>query len=235
MATVTSEAGRWLRRNSNLARWATSIEVLAIYAGILAYIWRWRHSHPWAWIGLAAVVVASHAIHHDTWKQLGLTVQELRASASVALPLFVILAVPLVVYALLKHIHLDDVLIDGENILGDGVNLAACLGRRSHRHGLMDILMRPPTRRSAGAALALLLSAALVALMFGGAHIPNPVLMVVTTCAGFLFSEIFALHRNIWPLALVQTVGGALVGALSPAWLIHNMRVGPGYFFYGIR
>ena len=79
------------------------------------------------------------------------------------------------------------------------------------------------------------LSSLLVGIMFGAAHIPNPVLMVVTTGAAFLFSEIFAMHRNIWPLALVQTVGGALVGALAPASLIHNMRVGPGYFFYGIR
>ncbi|PYV13080.1 MAG: hypothetical protein DMG21_21905 [Acidobacteria bacterium] len=227
MATVTSEAGRWLRRNSNLARWATSIEVLAIYAGILAYIWRWRHSHHWTWIGLAAVVVASHAIHHDTWKQLGLTVQELRASASVALPLFVILAVPLVVYALLKHTLVPEWPGPRAALYFGGYGVW-CVAQQylaqSYFFNRLDSVLE--NRH---------LSAALVALMFGGAHIPNPVLMVVTTCAGFLFSEIFALHRNIWPLALVQTVGGALVGALSPAWLIHNMRVGPGYFFYGIR
>jgi len=79
------------------------------------------------------------------------------------------------------------------------------------------------------------LSSAVVALMFGAAHIPNPVLMVATTIAGFIFSEIFARYRNIWPLALAQTVGGFLVAALTPAWLIHNMRVGPGYFFWGIH
>src|SRR5438128_1860667 len=60
-------------------------------------------------------------------------------------------------------IHLDDVLIDGEDFLGDGINIAACLGPLSHRHGLMGILMRPPTRRSVGAAVALLLSAVLAA------------------------------------------------------------------------
>jgi membrane protease YdiL (CAAX protease family) len=75
----------------------------------------------------------------------------------------------------------------------------------------------------------------MVALMFGAAHIPNPILMIATTAGGFLLAEVFARHRNIWPLALTQTVGGFLIAALSPASLIHNMRVGPGYFFFGLN
>jgi hypothetical protein len=59
--------------------------------------------------------------------------------------------------------------------------------------------------------------------------------MVATTLVGFVFAEIFARHRNIWPLALTQAVGGLLLAAVSPASLMHNMRVGPGYFFYGLR
>jgi membrane protease YdiL (CAAX protease family) len=71
--------------------------------------------------------------------------------------------------------------------------------------------------------------------MFGSAHIPNPILMTATTLAGFIFAEIFARHRNIWPLALVQALGGFLLAAVSPVSLMHNMRVGPGYFFFGLR
>jgi membrane protease YdiL (CAAX protease family) len=71
--------------------------------------------------------------------------------------------------------------------------------------------------------------------MFGAAHIPSPILMVATTLGGFIFAEVFTRHRNIWPLALAQAVGGFLIGALSPPALIHNMRVGPGYFTYGLR
>ena len=79
------------------------------------------------------------------------------------------------------------------------------------------------------------LSSLLVAVMFGSAHIPNPILMAATTIGGFIFAETFARYRNIWPLALAQAVGGLLVAALTPAALIHNMRVGPGYFFWGLR
>jgi hypothetical protein len=59
--------------------------------------------------------------------------------------------------------------------------------------------------------------------------------MVATTVAGFVFAEIFARHRNIWPIALAQAVGGLLIAAVSPASVIRNMRVGPGYLFYGLR
>jgi membrane protease YdiL (CAAX protease family) len=77
------------------------------------------------------------------------------------------------------------------------------------------------------------LTSAIVALMFGAGHLPNPILTVVTTVGGFALAEIFARHRNIFPLALAQTVGGFVVAVLSPASLIHNMRVGPGYWLSG--
>ena len=48
MGTATSETEVLSREKPGAARWATSIEVLAVFAGILAYIWRWQHSHPWA-------------------------------------------------------------------------------------------------------------------------------------------------------------------------------------------
>ncbi len=227
MATATSEAGRVVRGNISVARWATAIEVLAVYAGILAYIWRWQYSHPLAWAGLAGAVVASHAVHRDPWGQLGLSLAELRASASMALPLFVILAVPLVVFALLKHLLVPEWPGPRAALYFVGYGTWCVIQQYLAQSYFYNRLEGTLENRH--------LSAALVALMFGGAHIPNPELMVVTTLGGFLFSEIFAMHRNILPLALVQTVGGALVGALSPAWLIHNMRVGPGYFFYGIR
>jgi membrane protease YdiL (CAAX protease family) len=71
--------------------------------------------------------------------------------------------------------------------------------------------------------------------MFSAAHLPNLPLMIATLIAGCIFAEVFARHRNIWPLALAQAVGGLLLAAVTPDALIHHMRVGPGYFLYGIR
>ena len=76
------------------------------------------------------------------------------------------------------------------------------------------------------------LSSLLVAIMFSATHLPNPILTVATFIAGFVFAEVFARHRNIWPIALAQAVGGLLLAAVSPASLIRNMRVGPSYFFF---
>ena len=78
-------------------------------------------------------------------------------------------------------------------------------------------------------------SSLLVALMFGGAHIPNLILMAVTSLGGFVLAEVFARHRNIWPLALAQAVGGLLLAAISPETILHHMRVGPGYYFYRLH
>ena len=78
-------------------------------------------------------------------------------------------------------------------------------------------------------------SSALIGIMFSATHIPNLILMVATLVAGIVFAEVFARYRNIWPLALAQAVGGLLLAAVAPDVLIHHMRVGPGYFFYGIR
>ena len=79
------------------------------------------------------------------------------------------------------------------------------------------------------------LSSLAVAIMFAGAHIPNPILLVATFVGGFVLAEVFARHPNIWPLAIVQAVAGVLIGVLPPQWIIHGMRVGPGYFFYHLH
>ncbi len=39
---------------------------------------------------------------------------------------------------------------------------------------------------------------------------------------------------SLWPLGLAQAAAGLLLAALVPAGFIHHMRVGPGYYFYGI-
>ncbi|MGH9356929.1 MAG: hypothetical protein ACRD10_12430 [Terriglobia bacterium] len=55
-------------------------------------------------------------------------------------------------------------------------------------------------------------------------------LTIATIVGGFILSEVFARHPNIWPLALAQAVGGLLIAAVFPASLIHQMRVEPGYY-----
>jgi len=205
----------------------TGLEVGLAYAGILLYIWRWQFTYPRLWMAMLALLLISHVAHRDRLADLGLTHRGLRRSAQVVLPLALALFVPALIYGFSNRAFL--VIPPGRRILTLFALYAVwCviqqyLMQSYFHHRLLSLT---PNRH---------LSSALVALMFGAAHIPNPVLMIATTSGGFLLAEVFARHRNIFPLALAQTVAGFLIAALTPQWLIHNMRVGPGYFFFNLQ
>lgn len=206
---------------------ATACEVPLIFAGILAYIWRWQHTFHDAWIMLFALILLSHALHRDTLRALGLGLKEMRASAQWVLPLAILFYLPMLVYGWWYH-RLEAIFPNGQAVLslfGYGIWCAfqQYLTQSYFNNRLMLVIHNPHV------------SSVLVGIMFGAAHIPNPILTIATFVAGFIFAEVFARHRNIWPLALAQAVGGFLLGAVSPESMIHHLRVGPGYLFYGIQ
>jgi CAAX prenyl protease-like protein len=174
---------------------------------------------------MLAFVLASHIAHHDSLRDLGLTFHTMRQNAQIILPLALAVLLPPLAYGLVKG-TIRPQLAEWPELRYFGAYLVWCAFQQyltqSYFH---NRLMRIVRNRHA--------SSALTALMFGAAHIPNPLLMAVTTLGGFALSEVFARHRNIWPLALAQAVCGAMLAALAPAAVIHNMRVGPGYFFFG--
>ncbi len=206
------------------ARAATALELLLVYACILLYIWRWQSEHPSLWIPLLAFIIFTHVFHHDTPRAMGLTLHEIRGNATIILPLAAAIYGAAIVYALATHrLRL---FWPGEATLGRfaGYAVWCCFQQylsQSYFHRRLMRVVRTPH-----------LAPVLVGIMFGGTHIPNHVLMIVTTVGGIILAEVFARHPNIWPLALAQAVGGLLIAALVPAQLIHNMRVGPGYYTY---
>jgi len=209
-----------------LRRGLVTSEILLVYAGILLYIWRWQWAHPHLWMPLGAVILASHLAHRDSLRAMGLKPVGLRASAEFVLPLVLAVYLPVFLYALARHQLI--LLMPGKQALtaftgyGTWCVVQQYLAQSYFHRRLMELFNNPHH------------SSLVLALMFGAAHIPNPALMVVTTLGGFFLAEAFARHRNIWPLALAQTVGGFLIAALTPASLIHNMRVGPAYSFFGL-
>ena len=72
-------------------------------------------------------------------------------------------------------------------------------------------------------------AAAITAGLFAIAHLPNPVLTVITLFFG-LASCLFYLHyRNLVPLAIAHAILGIAIGITIPGAINHNMRVGIGY------
>jgi hypothetical protein len=178
-------------------------------------------------MALLGAVVLSQFLHGDTLRRLGLTFSGLLGSAGLILPISLVFYVSMLAYGFARHV-LTWVPVNWHAavvLLGYG---AWCVFQQylaqSYFH---NRLMEAVHNRH--------LSSLLVGVIFGAAHIPNPILMAATTLAGFIFAETFARYRNIWPLALSQAVGGLLLAAISPASLIHNMRVGPGYYHFGMR
>jgi len=228
MSTLTSVAE--IKPTSFSPSWwpaYSAAEALLVYAGIMAYIWRWQRSAPHAWVAIWGVILFSHVLHRDTLKSLGLSFAETRANAQLVLPIALAFYIPLLGYGVARHaltwVPLSERAV--ASFLGYGVWCAfqQYLAQSYFHNRLMEAVRNRH------------LSSLLVGIIFGSAHIPNPILMVATTVAGFVFAEIFARHRNIWPLALAQVVGGLLLAAVSPASIMHNMRVGPGYLFFGLR
>jgi Type II CAAX prenyl endopeptidase Rce1-like len=213
-----------LSRRPTLRDAPAAVEVLGVYAGILLYIWQWQYSHPYLWIPLLAIVLLSQVLRHETPRAMGLTGSQFRHSMTLVFPLLVAVVIAAGVYSFWAQDRLL-VLFHPRAWLSFTGYLAWCSFQQyltqSYFHRRLMSVMRKPRLRSLA-----------IAIMFGGAHIPNPILMVATFVGGFVFAEIFFRHPNIWPLAFLQAVAGFLMGVLSPPALIHNMRVGPGYFFY---
>lgn len=75
-------------------------------------------------------------------------------------------------------------------------------------------------------------AAGLSACLFAIAHLPNPVLTVITLVCGLAACLFFLHYRNLWPLAMAHAILGIAIGVTIPGNLDHNMRVGISYFTY---
>ena len=159
-----------------------------VYAGILLYIWRWQYTHPRLWMVLLAVMVLSHLARGERPRDLGLTLSGLRENAEKILPLVLAIYLPLVVYGFARHL-LVPLVPRKPSLVWFTAYLSWCAAQQylaqSYFHRRLMSVIENPHRRSL-----------VVGLMFGATHIPNPILMVVTTVAGFVFAEVFAHHHH---------------------------------------
>jgi membrane protease YdiL (CAAX protease family) len=76
------------------------------------------------------------------------------------------------------------------------------------------------------------LAAVTAATIFAIAHLPNPILTVLTLVWGLAACLVFLKVRNLWTLAMAHAIFGIAVAITIPATTLHNMRVGLGYLRY---
>ena len=75
-------------------------------------------------------------------------------------------------------------------------------------------------------------AAALTAGLFAIAHLPNPVLTIITLVFGLASCWFFLYYRNLVPLAIAHAILGISIAITIPGAIDHNMRVGIGYLTY---
>lgn len=73
-------------------------------------------------------------------------------------------------------------------------------------------------------------AAALSAVLFATAHLPNPVLTAITLVCGLAACLFFLHYRNLWPLAIAHAILGIAIAVTIPGHIDHNMRVGISYW-----
>jgi membrane protease YdiL (CAAX protease family) len=75
-------------------------------------------------------------------------------------------------------------------------------------------------------------AAAVTAGLFAVAHLPNPVLTLITLVFGLASCFFFLHYRNLVPLAIAHAILGIAIAVTIPNAINHNMRVGIGYLTY---
>jgi hypothetical protein len=75
-------------------------------------------------------------------------------------------------------------------------------------------------------------AAAMTAVLFAGAHLPSPILMLATLIWGFAACLLFLRYRNVYSLAIAHAILGITIGITIPGAVDHNMRVGIRYLTY---
>jgi membrane protease YdiL (CAAX protease family) len=70
--------------------------------------------------------------------------------------------------------------------------------------------------------------------LFALAHLPSPLLTLLSFMGALFFCEMFRRYRNIFPLGLVHAALGLTIAASLPDHVLHHMRVGIGYLMYHV-
>ena len=207
-------------------RYLTVVEGVVFSAFIGLYIWRLQQSHPNTWLVFPIWLVVSFVAHRDTPKTLGWRADNLWPATRQGLILFGVFVGALFVVGLFLGAlqRLPAHLLDRHRFIG---YFSFCLLQQIALNSYLMNRFLYALENPRTAAL-------LCSLIFAALHWPNPVLVPVTFVGGLAMCLLFARQRNILPLTLGQAVlGGVAWWAFPIAWH-HSMRVGPGYYTFGL-
>ncbi len=201
-------------------RWVSAAEVAAFYAVAMATIWFGDRIRPTILIVallIVAICVGSNFLHGDSAARIGFAPSQFIPCLTWAMLIVLPVAVPLAFVALKHRFYWPWDLawsLAGYPVWGFAQEYAL-LGFVNNR--LEEVMAGHES-----------LLPWVNGFLFAMAHLPNPVLMIVTFGAGVAFTSIFRRHRHLVPLALAHAIVGVAI-ALAFANVNGVMSVGPGY------
>lgn len=221
---LVSIAGWWqsLALPPRYRRAAAAAEVILVASLILAYIWKIQFLFYHFPALILAFILIGIPLHADTPATLGLGARGLKAASRDALLVTALCAGALLALAYFSQ---RPVFNRSAEVMAGYLwrYFAWCLFQQFGLQSFINNRLLEALRGSHWAPV-------LAGLIFGAFHLPNPVLVPATALGGWLMAEIFRRHRNIIPLAAAQAIIGLLIALAFPPELVHNLRVGPGYW-----
>lgn len=193
------------------------------YALILAVLWTPRPLQRWLyWLALAWFIFSVIA-SFPGWKALGCTVSGFWRSSWVVGVALVVAACAMTLASRLHTLHRPSGLVQW--VFAFGGYAIWSLAQQFLLQSYFLARFRRVLPRATMAAIA-------AAVIFSAAHVPNPILTVLTLVWGLASCFIFLKARNLWTLAIAHAILGISIATTIPATTLHNMRVGLGYLRY---
>lgn len=201
------------------------IEVTALIALLLSYIWGWHgafHGSNFVVLGLYfGIGITSHILRRESPHDIGFRLDNVPG----ALLNTAMIVVPAIAITLLIGLALDSWHFNSPEhaLLGAPWLLAWALAQQ---YGLLCLFYRrfleifgKETWAAASASLA-----------FAAFHLPNPFLVPVTLAAGLAACTLYRREPNVLVIGLAHAMISYFLFCSLPLSITHGLRVGPGFF-----
>jgi hypothetical protein len=203
-------------------RKASLLEALANVTLIMAYIWKWRFTHPRLWLPLVALILASQVAHRERAAALGFQATNFgtcvrRFGPAVAAMALAMLGAGLLL-GTIRPIGFEEALESFAMYLPWGL--------------FQQYLLNGYFLKRFDMALSRNWSSILASALFCVVHTPNWFLMLVTPVAAFGAIWVYRRYKNLYFLGLTHATFGFLLFFVVSDSVSHHLRVGPGWFMY---
>ena len=201
------------------------VEVAAMTAILLSYIWGWQRTFPGSsylivllYFGLA---VLSHIWRRESARQLGLRVDNLpRALRNVAAIIVPAIAATLAIGFAAGTLHFSS-----WSHIAAGAPWMFVWGT-SQQYGLLCFFYRRFLEILPGSWAA----TAAASVAFAAFHVPNGFLISVTLAAGVAACMLYRREPNVLVLGAAHALLSFVLFCSLPLSVTHGLRVGPGYY-----